>query len=188
MPRKKSLPATVYQLKITLKGIRPPIWRRILVPGDVFLGDLHAVIQIAMGWYNSHLHEFTINGQSYGEPMPEYGTDVRSERRVRLDQLIPREKGRLTYLYDFGDGWEHEVLVEKIMAPDASAHYPCCIGGKRVCPPKDVGGVWGYAEFLEAIGDPQHPDHESMVEWIDEEFDSESFDIESVNKQLAALR
>lgn len=188
MPRTKAPPPAVYQLKITLKGARPPIWRRVLVPSNLLLSQLHTVVQRAMGWYGGHLHEFTVGRESYGVPDPDYRDDVLSERRVRLDQLVPREKGKLRYLYDFGDSWDHEILVEKILTPDPSVRYPVCIAGKRECPPEDVGGVWGYADFLEAIADPNHPEHGNLLEWVGGEFDPEAFDLEAVNRQLAALR
>lgn len=186
--QKQSTPQTIYQLKITLKDIRPPIWRRVQVTSDKTLGKLHQIIQEAMGWTNSHLHSFLIGGVEYGQPMPEYDFDVRNEQGVKLSQVITEEKFKFLYTYDMGDSWEHEILVEKVLPPDSQVRYPVCLTGKRACPPEDCGGVWGYAEFLEAIRNPDHPEHEAMLEWIGGEFDSEFFDVDVVNRLLRQIR
>ncbi len=179
----------IYQLKVTLNGARPPIWRRVQVPSTMTLGKLHKTIQLAMGWYDCHLHEFEIYGQSYGQPDPSFSfDDVRSERNVRLEHFVAREKFKFSYLYDMGDGWEHKILVEKILPVDPEVRYPRCIKGKRACPPEDCGGIWGYAEFLEAIQNPEHPEHSSMLEWIGGSFDPEEFDLEEINQQLKRVR
>ncbi len=176
---------TIYQLKITLKDIRPPIWRRVQVPSSTTLSQLHLIIQAAMGWWNCHLHQFSIQGIDYGEPQPEYGLDLRDEKRVKLNQVIQREKAKFHYIYDFGDSWEHSILVEKVLPREPAVSYPLCVKGKRACPPEDCGGPWGYAEFLEAIQDPEHPEHESFVEWIEGEFNSEACDLDEINQRLA---
>ncbi len=176
---------TIYQLKITLKEIRPPIWRRVQVPSSTTLSQLHLIIQAAMGWWNCHLHQFSIQGIDYGEPQPEYGLDMRDEKRVKLNQVVQREKAKFLYLYDFGDSWEHSILVEKVLPREPEVSYPLCVKGKRACPPEDCGGPWGYAEFLEAIQNPEHPEHESFVEWIGGEFNSEACDLDEINQRLA---
>jgi len=186
-PRKSAASQTVYQLKITLKGAKPPIWRRVQVPSDITLEELHYLIQMAMGWTDSHLHQFTINGVEYGQPMPEYDFDVRNEAPVKLSRVVAGEKSKFHYTYDMGDDWEHEILVEKVLPRDANQFYPVCIKGKRACPPEDCGGVWGYGDFLEAIHNPEHPEHETMLEWIGGEFDPEAFDIDEVNEALKEL-
>ncbi len=178
---------TIYQLKITLKDIRPPIWRRVQVPSSTTLSQLHLIIQAAMGWWNCHLHQFSIQGIDYGEPQPEYGLDLRDEKRVKLNQVVQQEKSKFLYLYDFGDSWEHSILVEKVLPREPEVSYPLCVKGKRACPPEDCGGPWGYAEFLEAIQDPEHPEHESFVEWIGGEFNSEACDLHEINQRLADL-
>ena len=136
-----STPKTVYQLKVTLDNSKSPIWRRILVPDDITLADLHEIIQRAMGWENYHLHMFTIGGQVFGDPeddeMGEIGTV--NEKRHRLNQLGLREKAKFSYEYDFGDSWDHTILLEKILPGEKGAQYPVCIKGKRTCPPEDVG-------------------------------------------------
>lgn len=187
-PRTQSTPQTIYQLKITLKDVRPPIWRRVQVASERTLGKLHQIIQETMGWTNSHLHTFVIGGMEYGQPMPEYDFDVRNEQRVKLSQVIAGEKFKFLYTYDMGDSWEHEILVEKLLPTDPQVRYPVCLTGKRACPPEDCGGVWGYASFLEAIRQPDHSEHEAMLEWVGGEFDSEFFDLDAVNRLLRQIR
>jgi hypothetical protein len=186
MPAKKVDESPVYQLKVTIQGIRPPIWRRLQVRGSATLPKLHDAIQIAMGWTDSHLHMFNVGGVSYGLPDPGLD-DVRSEQRVKLGQIVSGAKDRFTYEYDFGDSWEHEILVEKVLPPDPGVHYPICLAGKRACPPEDVGGVWGYADFLDAIAHPEHAEHEEMLEWVGGAFDPEAFDLQAVNGALKRL-
>ena len=157
---------------------------------DATLGQLHWVIQFAMGWTNSHLHSFEIQGIEYGVPMPDLGFDdieVCDEQTVVLSKIIPGEKFKFSYLYDFGDSWEHEILVEKVLDVDPAIDYPVCIKAKRACPPEDCGGTWGYQGFLEAIQDPGHPEHEEMLEWVGGSFDSEAVDLDEVNRQLKHL-
>lgn len=173
-----------YQIKVTLKGSKPPIWRRFEVSGQITLGKLHRILQVIMGWDNAHLHQFIIGDNYYGEPSTE---DTLNESRVRLHQLFLKEKSKFIYEYDFGDSWEHELLVEKILPATEGKTAPVCLKGKRACPPEDVGGIWGYADFLEAIGDPEHPEHEDMMEWGGG-FDPEAFVLEEVNDYLKKIR
>ena len=177
----------IYQIKVTLEESKPPIWRRILVPGDVNLQKLHYIIQVAMGWTNSHLHQFIVGQTYYGEPHPDFGEEMREERRVKLSQVALGEGDRFSYEYDFGDSWLHTVLVEKILPPEPGQQVPVCVKGRRAGPPEDVGGVWGYQEFLEAIGDRDHPEHKMYLEWIGGEFDPEEFDLEETNEILREL-
>jgi hypothetical protein len=165
----------VYQLKITLRHISPPIWRRIQVP-DCTLADLHDVIQSAMGWDNYHLYSFSVGGQRYSEPDRTSEMGMANASRAKLSRLIPRPKRKFRYTYDFGDNWEHDILVEKILPRQEGAPYPIVLEGKRACPPEDVGGPWGYMEYLEAIRDPNHERHNEMLEWGGE-FDPEAHDI-----------
>jgi hypothetical protein len=180
--------APIYQIKVTLKGSKPPIWRRIQVRGDINLGKLHTILQEVMGWEDYHLHQFIVGRTYYGVPHPDFGFDMRDESRVKLNQIAPGEGFKFLYEYDFGDSWEHVLLVEKVLPPEQGQHYPVCIKGKRACPPEDVGGVWGYAEFLEAIQNPDHPEHEDYLEWIGGDFDPEGFDLDGVNAGLRRLR
>jgi len=188
-PRKVASDTVIYQLKITLRDTKPPIWRRVQVPSDITLAKLHTIIQIAMGWYDCHRHEFEVDGQAYGQRMPGFDdTDIKSDRTLRLNQFVTGEKYKFPYLYDMGDSWEHQILVEKVLPPDPDVRYPVCIKGKRNCPPEDCGGVWGYEAFLEAIRNPQHPEHEMMLEWVGGDFDSEAFDLDATNQQLQQVR
>ncbi|MFK8186265.1 MAG: plasmid pRiA4b ORF-3 family protein [Phormidesmis sp.] len=186
--RKKA--TDIYQLKITLRDIRPPIWRRVQVSSDVTLSHLHWVIQLAMGWTNSHLHSFTIHGQEYGVPMPEMGypeLEPEDERSVKLHSFIPGEKFKFSYLYDFGDSWEHQILVEKVLRPESGVDYSRCIKAKRACPPEDCGGSWGYQDFVEIIQDAEHPEHKSMLEWAGGSFDPEETDLNEINACLKKI-
>ena len=177
----------IYQLKVTLKHSKPPIWRRIEVPGSTRLDRLHLILQAAMGWWNAHLHQYIVDEIYYGEPHPDYdmwGAEIRDETNYRLNQIAPGEKSKFVYEYDFGDSWEHVILVEKIFPPEKGVHYPRCIKGKRACPPEDVGGVWGYEYFVEAIKDPNHPERDDLLEWIGDDFDPEAFDLDELNDTL----
>ena len=178
----------VYQLKITLLHCNPPIWRSVLVPDSITLYKLHQIIQLAMGWTNSHLHQFIIENGYYGIPGPDDVLPVIDERRFRLSHITTVENYKFFYEYDFGDGWEHEILVEKIQPPETGIRYPLCIKGKRACPPEDIGGVWGYEEFLNAINDPNHEKHDDYLEWCDGEFDPEDFNLEKVNHILQHIK
>jgi hypothetical protein len=182
------LSAQIYQLKITLRGSKPPVWRRVLVPGKFSLYKLHQIIQIVMGWTNSHLHQFTIDGRHYSIPSSEDWEPVIDERRHFLNQIAPREKRKFVYEYDFGDTWEHEIVVEKILLPEAGIKYPMCINGKLACPPEDVGGIWGYDTFLKAINDPNHEEHDSYLEWIGGEFNPEEFNLDEINQALRRVK
>lgn len=169
-----------YLLKIQLLDIEPAIWRRFVVPASITLDRLHDVIQIVMGWTDSHLHEFTIGKKRYTE-YPESKEDGLVCGRYRLEDLI-KQKGRtFRYLYDFGDSWEHELVLEesRYFNPDLA-----CLEGERACPPEDVGGVPGYFEFCNALKDPDHEEYESYMEWSGGEYDSERFDSESINWEL----
>ncbi len=174
--RKQAGTGKVFQLEVTLRGITPPIWRRVLVEGSATLDEVHDVIQAAFGWRSSHLHEFRIGGRDYGVPDPDWdSSEVLDEARYRLDKLAA-EGDKFRYVYDFGDDWDHDVHVEKIVARSEVDEVPACIAGKRACPPEDCGGTWGYEEFLVAIADPSHPRHAELIEWNGGEFDPEAFD------------
>ena len=176
----------VYQIKVTLDETEPPVWRRILVLGDTRLDELHRILQVVMGWYNYHLHEFTVGDRHYGVPDPEYGFEMRNERRARLSRMVIGEGFSLKYSYDFGDDWVHTLLVEEVLRVDPwSRQLPVCIAGSRACPPEDVGGVWGYADFLEAIADPEHEEHDGYVVWSGGDYDPDEFSLKTINWALA---
>jgi len=181
--------APIYQLRIDLDDARPPIWRRVLVPADITFGDLHIIIQAVMAWGGYHLHLFTAEGWDIGVPdFDEPWTSDFLEEDLELVQDYLTDVGdRVKYEYDFGDGWMHTIKLEKITEPDPRQHYPVCIKGRRACPPDDVGGTWGYADFLDALGDPSHPDHDGMSEWIGGEFDAEAFDLGAANARLGGI-
>ncbi len=182
--------APIYQLKITLRYIRPPIWRRVQVPSDITLAKLHRLIQVVMGWTDSHLHYFEAGGVTYGLPDPDvdYDLDVKDSRRVRLAKVAPEEKAKMVYEYDFGDSWMHDILVEKILPPDPDVRLPICLKGRRACPPEDCGGPWGYVRFLEIIHDPEDPEYEEMREWYGGDFDAEAFDAAEINRELQEVK
>ncbi len=181
MKKTTSNTTPIYQIKVTLRHITPPLWRRIQVTGDTKLGQLHDILQDVMGWTDSHLHAFRIGRDSYGEPNPEYNDGMKNERNVRLDKLA-EEGDKLIYEYDFGDGWEHEMLIEKILEPEIGATYPRCLAGKRACPPEDCGGPHGYMNLLDILHDPKHEEHEEMCEWLGDDFDPEHFSVEEINE------
>lgn len=183
MPRNAD-DSQVFQFKVTLLGIDPPIWRRIQVRGSTMLPKLHDTLQVVLGWHDGHLHSFTANGAEYAMPVPGGLPGTRSEQRVRLDRLVSQPEDRIYYLYDFGDNWEHELLVETVLPADPAMKYPLALSGALAGPPDDVGGIWGYDAFLEAIYDPNNPEHADMLEWAGGAFDPEAFDLTEVNRLL----
>ncbi|MGD0953713.1 MAG: plasmid pRiA4b ORF-3 family protein [Methanotrichaceae archaeon] len=188
--QKKPEAVPVYQLKVTLNDIKPPIWRRIQVRGDVTLFKLHKVLQAAMEWEDYHLHQFIVGEDYYAIPSPDdpWPMETKNEKRAKLFQIAPAEKARFIYEYDFGDSWRHDILVEKILHPEHVLEHPVCLAGKRYRPPEDCGGIGGYYEFLEAIRDPKHPDHEGMLDWAGGDFDQERFDMEEINRLLSKIK
>jgi hypothetical protein len=181
-----TMPRMIYQLRITLNDVEPPVWRRVLVPGGYTLDRLHRVVQYALGWNDYHLHVFDIEGLQYGVPDPDGLLEVRDELDVRLDAVAAKGV-RFRYTYDFGDWWEHEVLVEDVVPADAETGHPMCTEGEGACPPEDVGGPSGYLELLGALADPGHPDHVVMREWLGRPFDATAFDPERATTLLRRL-
>lgn len=141
-----------------------------------------------MGWCGGHLHQFIIDGETYSVPIPMDDFEVIDERDVTLNQFIEDEKFRFAYEYDFGDSWYHIILVEKILPPESDMGHPVCLKGKRECPPEDCGGAYGYEEFLEAIQNPEHPEHEEMLDWVEYDFDPEEFDLDDINTVLTNMK
>lgn len=186
----KTLPNSVYQLHISLKGSEPLIWRRIQVLGKVSLYKLNRIIQVSMGWTNSHLNMFSINGVNYEVKYSdiEENPEALDEKLFKLWQVVQEEHAVFTFLYDFGDYWEHSVLVEKILPKEPDIKYPICIDGQRACPPEDCGGLSGFAEFLEAVSNPCHADHQAMIRWVGYQYDPKEFNLDLVNKRLARIR
>jgi hypothetical protein len=163
----------IARLKITLDHVKPPVRRRVEVPLALGLDQLHLVIQAAMGWTNDHLYEFRAGDVGWGQPDPDWADDMLDAGTARLGDLIGEGRAKtLRYTYDFGDGWDHTIKVERIAEAAPGVAYPRLIDAVGRCPPEDIGGPWGYAEFLEAIGDPKHERHDELMEWIGEEFDT----------------
>ena len=180
------MPRQIFQLNVSLAGVRPPVWRRVLVPGGYTLDRLHRVVQYAMGWRDCHLHSFEIDGRQYGERDPDGELALRDELDVRLDEVVSKGS-RFHYTYDFGDWWEHDLLVEDVCTADPDERYPCCVDGERACPPEDVGGASGYLVLLAALADPGHPEHGAMREWAGERFDPDAFDAARASTLLRRL-
>jgi pRiA4b ORF-3-like protein len=183
-----------YQIQVFLGATQPLIWRRLQVQGNANLGWLHAVLQVAMGWTNSHLHQFICGEHVYADPSPQleqYGGDppVLDERKATLSEVAPGIRDVLVYEYDFGDSWEHMVIVEKILnAPPSLATTALCLAGARACPPEDCGGAGGYEELLKALKIRKHPEHKSMKEWLGRPFNAEVFDLAKTNTWLRKLK
>ncbi|MBN1488712.1 MAG: plasmid pRiA4b ORF-3 family protein [Phycisphaerae bacterium] len=176
----------VYVIKIVLRESKPAIWRRFRVPGAISLDRLHDVIQIVMGWQEKHLHCFEIGDQRYTEAPEDCDTEGIEEAHFTLDDLVSSAKTKFAYQYDFGDSWWHTLKVERVTpVPRGHCAYVACMDGKRSCPPEDVGGIDGYSEFLNAMKDRTHPEHESYQEWHGSAFDPKAFDADAVNLELA---
>lgn len=180
---------TVHRIKITLRDSRPPIWRRLEVPSGITLRELHDVIQAAFGWEDYHMWAFEGGRDRYGVADRDLG--IRSAASKRLSQVAFRTGGRLRYTYDFGDDWEHDILIEDVTEPEPDIAYPRCLTGRRACPPEDCGGIWGYDYLIEILADPGHEEHEDRLEWLGldsaNKFDPAAFDVDQVNSALSAL-
>jgi hypothetical protein len=172
----------VYVVKVTLLGTSPPVWRRILVPREITLQDLHRTLQTVMGWTNSHLHQFVLQQQVFSHTRSRGATKVANEKGSRLGELIWAVGASLLYEYDFGDGWQHDLLLEKVLIGDESFQQ-ICVAGKRCCPPEDCGGPQGFAELLQALQDAKHPSHDEACGWLGD-FVPESFSVDEVNRRL----
>ena len=187
---KKRKPKHVYELLVTLTHSEPRIWRQICVPGNLTLAGLDQLIQATMGWTNSHLHEFLIEDRHYGVPDDEWPDEraVVRDTGVTVDEIIAATVKSFLYTYDFGDGWEHEVRVQRVLLPNEELNtWPMCLAGANACPPEDVGGLGGYEAFLQAIGDPSHEEHDAMWRWCGGPFDPRGFDINSANRAIRTL-
>lgn len=174
------------ELRIDLEWLDPPIWRRLLVPARIDLGRLHDVFQVAMGWTDSHLHAFTIGQARYGMHFDESPEGELDEKKFTLGGAIGRQR-RLRYEYDFGDDWQHQVVVEDTHTIPFALNFAVCLDGQRSCPPEDCGGVPGYASLLEAISDPAHEEFDDYIEWVGKDFDPEEFSLATTNAALQRL-
>ena len=183
---KKSRPSeSAYLLKVTLRDVKPPIWRRLCVAGGLTLRDLHHVLQVSLGWTDSHLHEFEISGKRYGMPDPneDFGDPPFDEQQFPLHKVL-RRGSRALYHYDFGDSWRHSLVVERITSLPPGNTKAECLAGARACPPEDCGGPYGYADLLEALADPSNERHAELREWAGPHFRPEEFDLSAVNREL----
>lgn len=180
------MPGKIARIKIALKHSKPPIWRRVEVPLQTDLQQLHFIIQDAMPWSCTHLYDFAIGGERYGDPDDEFLDDISDAKSLKLADLAVGHLKRFVYTYDFGDWWQHQIDIESVEDAESGAKYPRLVGGKRKAPPDDIGGVGGYGHFLEAMSDPKHPEHEQYMEWHGEEFDPKEFDMEDLQDRIDA--
>ena len=186
-----AISAEIYQLKVTLLGTSPAIWRRLLVPADLTLAQLHDVLQIAMGLQECHLHEFSAGGRHFGQPDPEDRfmgmPPVENERRVRLSSVLPRIGAKAIYTYDLGDSWEHSLVLEKCLPAAPTIAYPMCTDGQLACPPEDCGAIGAFYDLLDALRNPAHEQHKELQDWVGGDYDPEAFSTEAVNRILTRL-
>jgi hypothetical protein len=178
---------SAYVFKVKLLDIKPIIWRRFQVPGPISLYKLHKILQVVMGWDDYHLYEFLIGQERFSESDPEY-PEIKNARRIKLCNILTTVKTKLIYTYDFGDNWEHEITVEKIIPSEQELKYPICLGGKRACPPEDCGSSSGYDRLLRIIRNPSDKEYKEMMKWLGGSYDPEYFDLEKVNQSLRAIR
>ncbi|HUB38853.1 MAG TPA: plasmid pRiA4b ORF-3 family protein [Streptosporangiaceae bacterium] len=188
-PRRPATARNVHRLKVTLRGSKPPIWRRFEVPSDITLARLHSVIQYGFGWEDCHLWVFETPTGRYGSTDPDL--EIRSAATKKLSAVADWPGDKLRYEYDFGDGWDHDIVVEAVQPAEEAVAYPRCIAGKRACPPEDCGGVWGYYELLNTLANPRHENHTQMLWWLGisspADFDPDRFDLDEANSYLARI-
>ncbi|HEX6383036.1 MAG TPA: plasmid pRiA4b ORF-3 family protein [Anaerolineae bacterium] len=180
-------PPFVYQIKVTLKGLKPPVWRRLQVRSDMTFYELHLALQAAMGWKNRHLYQFNVGGVELSDPVTAAEFGAWNAEEVRLDQFLHEDTISFLYEYDFCDNWRHEVVIEERLFPLDDVHYPLCLAGKRACPPENSGGIGHYASLLQAMGDPGQPKQAELLTVAGGRFDPEAFDVDETNLTLHAL-
>jgi hypothetical protein len=182
-------PRNIHRIKVTLHGSKPPIWRRFEVPSNITLRRLHDVIQLGFGWQDYHLFVFETPAGRYGVPDPDL--DVRSAAYKKLSAVADWPGDQIRYEYDFGDCWEHDIVVEAVAPADPGVGYPRCTAGRRACPPEDCGGLWGYYELLTTLANPRSPEHRTMLSWLSiesaDEFDPGYFSAAAVNAELSQI-
>jgi len=195
MPQKKSTSKitnkknndSVIQIKITLVESNPQVWRRVLIPLHFTLQQLHEVIQITMGWQNSHLYSFDISGVEYGEDLEDINEEIKDAQKHKLSDILT-DKKQFFYLYDFGDDWQHEIIIESILKKENNYNYPVCIAGQNACPPEDSGGIYNYQEILETLNNKNHEDHLEIITWLGGFFDPLTFDPNRINRDHLWMR
>ena len=174
----------VYQINVSLNEIQPNIWRRFLVKDTTTLPALHKILQTVMGWTNSHLHHFVVDREIYSEPDEYNELEYIDYRKTRIRDVMDSVNDAMTYEYDFSDGWEHSLILEKVIDSDPDVKYPVCLAAERNCPPEDCGGAHGFMEMLDILNNPNHEEYESWKTWVGDEYDSERFDLSIVNRLL----
>lgn len=182
------IPQEVYQLRIDLRYAKPPIWRRVLVASSATLSELHAIIQLAMPWDNSHLHGFFIEDTMYSDFDDLDGFDAEDASQITLAEVFAKDIKKFDYEYDFGDSWRHVIKLEKTLPPDKDTRYPQPIAGRQLCPLDDSGGLWGHYEALDILEDPDHPDHDEVKEWLADNAEIAEFSVAEANARLEVLR
>jgi hypothetical protein len=185
-------PTKIVQLRIQLAGLEPPIWRRVRVPADLPLRRLHDVIQAVFDWLDCHLHQFEVGDKIYGqteiEGMDASGVRMHNDRNVRLEALLDRGVDQFVYRYDFGDNWEHLIQVEGVTDPEPGVEYPVLVSGAHRAPPEDCGGPPGFVDFVEAMQDETHEDHEAVLDWYGQPFDPDDMNLDTVEAMLGRIR
>lgn len=185
---RRAEPGPYYRLKLTFAGIKPPIWRRLVLPGHTTLRGLHEIIQFVGDWGDDHLHVFVASGLEYGEPDPNGNLRFKNDARVKLTDLPLEVGGTFTYVYDFGDDWNIKIKVEQILPAELAPEHASCLAGARAFPPEDCGGVFGYLDLLDAFADPEHPGHQDALDWLGEDYDPEAFHPDVLNVALTKVR
>ena len=188
MAARRSTRTRIYTLRVELEGIEPMIWRRLQVPAAITLPRLHSVLQVVMGWTDSHLHSFRFGDREYSNAEDLEEMNMLDVKGRKLNALLGDTIREFGYQYDFGDSWEHRIVVESIAEAKPDWPYPLCVAGERAGPPEDGGGAGGYQDFVAAIANPEHEEHENLLVWVGGAFDPEGFDINSVNRGLRRLR
>lgn len=184
---KDSMAKSIYQIHVALEGSKPKIWRRLLIPSDMLLSDVHKIIQTAMGWTNSHMHQFVKGEELYAPVMDDEDFDIENSidyKDVKVSDLLKEVKDKIGYEYDFGDGWNHTVLLEEILPVDEKTVYPICLDGKMNCPIEDSGGVAGYQHMLAVLKDPKHGEYQDFMEWLGGDLDPTYFEKDEINEML----
>lgn len=178
---------TIFQLRVSLAQLDPPIWRRILVPSQITLYELHEILQLLFSWDNYHQHRFQIGEQRYSDPLFRMASGTRNEKMTQLGQVVPPPGHSFRYEYDFGNSWELEIEVEARWPAEPGGRYPRCTGGELASPPEDSGGIWGFVNLLQALENPEDPEHVEIRAWVGDDYDPSRFDLEATNARLRAL-
>lgn len=179
---------SVHQLKVTVRDVDPPVWRRIALRSDVSLGEMAAVLEGAMGWAGYHLHQLQVGDVRYGMRDPDSEAHELDENQFQIASVLSEIGMEMAWIYDFGDGWEHDVVVEAIGPPEPGVEYPVCLDGQRACPAEDCGGPGGYAYLLEVVENPQHPEYAELSDWLSPDFDPEHFDADAATDAMRSPR